>query len=389
MKLIDKIAAHFGYVPFSDLKDIAEDIGKFDEIAQEAAHRLKSTAALEDFANYVGLVNVSKVTTDHYIMFESGWDMDVATPAFASMGLIFMESEPEVIEEDITEKVNSSAPKPQPIDSFDTFQVNYHADTKTYYIAEDSGCSCPIPFDDFNELSDYDGPHTAAEVVAKLREVKVGTMRYRPDDAQRTESEKARDASLLDCQRASADRVIEHAKERGLWPRKFGTREATVTDHCEALSDAVKRKREKVFQSFFAIAREQISATMATLAGGTSKEFDGEPDRHKITTYLHESNIVGSEVIKPPVSRKIGDPIPEETHRPVLDVDLPVWVRESSTPGHYHLIIDKEMPWSDYAAVVRVLGDVGILEEGFVKASIARRGSWIRTPWTRKDEETK
>ena len=114
--------------------------------------------------------------------------------------------------------------KDEPCYSFHTFMVLFHTESKKYYIGEDSGRSCWPPFDDFKELSDYDGPHTAPEVVAKIREVKVGTMRYRDQDAWRSDREQAQDAALIDCQRLSVERVIEHAKERGLWPRKFGTR---------------------------------------------------------------------------------------------------------------------------------------------------------------------
>ena len=163
--------------------------------------------------------------------------------------------------------------------------------------------------------------------------------------------------------------------------------EKAMSDWQCSLNDAIERKRRKVFPQFFDIARNLISALMETLEGGDSGSFDGEPDRHKITAALHLSNIVGSEVLSPPVSRKIGDPIPEPNHKPVLDIDLPVWVRESTTPGHYHLIIDKEMPWDDYKRLLNVMCDVGILEPGFVKAAISRGASWIRTPWTEKLKE--
>ena len=66
---------------------------------------------------------------------------------------------------------------------------------------------------------------------------------------------------------------------------------------------------------------------------------------------------------------------------------MPIWAKESTTPGHWHLIIDKEMTWNDYKKLLTVLGEVGILEAGFVKASKARRASWIRVPWVKKEIE--
>ena len=35
-------------------------------------------------------------------------------------------------------------------------------------------------------------------------------------------------------------------------------------------------------------------------------------------------------------------------HRPILDIDLPAALIPSSTPGHYHLYIDKPMEWDRY-----------------------------------------
>lgn len=37
----------------------------------------------------------------------------------------------------------------EPDYSFDTFSLWYHPDECKYYWAEDSGCSCPSPFEDF------------------------------------------------------------------------------------------------------------------------------------------------------------------------------------------------------------------------------------------------
>jgi hypothetical protein len=71
-------------------------------------------------------------------------------------------------------------------------------------------------------------------------------------------------------------------------------------------------------------------------------------------------------------------------HKPVLDIDMGCLLIDSSTPGHHHLIIDKPMPWSDYSKLLEVLGEVGILEPGYVHASLEREQSWVRTPWTPK-----
>lgn len=79
------------------------------------------------------------------------------------------------------------------------------------------------------------------------------------------------------------------------------------------------------------------------------------------------------------------------THKPVLDIDMPVKIFPSSTEGHFHLFIDKEMSWEDYCKLMNTMADVGLLEQGYVNASIARGYSAIRLPWIKKEglEEVK
>jgi hypothetical protein len=96
-------------------------------------------------------------------------------------------------------------------------------------------------------------------------------------------------------------------------------------------------------------------------------------------TPLHESNSIGSRVISS--DRYIGHYV---AHKPVLDLDMDVLVLPSSTPGHHHLYIDRAMPWNEYSLLLNVLAHVGILQDGYVRASHHRSESFLRTPWTRK-----
>ena len=72
-------------------------------------------------------------------------------------------------------------------------------------------------------------------------------------------------------------------------------------------------------------------------------------------------------------------------HRPALDLDMGALLVQSSTPGHHHLYIDKQMPWGDYEKLLKVLAEVGIIQRGYADASIKRKRSRLRTPWTRKE----
>ena len=86
-----------------------------------------------------------------------------------------------------------------------------------------------------------------------------------------------------------------------------------------------------------------------------------------------------------PFSNVIGSRLKNsEEHAPALDLDVPAFMVESSTPGHSHLFIDVKMSWRKYKKLLKVLGECGILEEGYVKASIARQGSFLRLPWIKK-----
>lgn len=107
---------------------------------------------------------------------------------------------------------------------------------------------------------------------------------------------------------------------------------------------------------------------------------------------IHKAQIVTSEVREvtsvAPYESLFGDTnraLYPGTHKPVLDIDMPVKIFESTTPGHFHLFIDKEMSWEDYCKLMNVMAEVGILEQGYVKASIARQYSAIRLPWIKKE----
>lgn len=73
-------------------------------------------------------------------------------------------------------------------------------------------------------------------------------------------------------------------------------------------------------------------------------------------------------------------------HRPVLDLDIPVRLVPSSTPGNSHLYIDKAMSWGTYAKLLQALQDAGILEVGYAQAAIRRGTSFLRPPGVKKPE---
>lgn len=75
-------------------------------------------------------------------------------------------------------------------------------------------------------------------------------------------------------------------------------------------------------------------------------------------------------------------------HRPVIDIDLPIQVIPSSTRGHFHLYIDKEMSWDTYLHLLHALVYAGIVEEGYLHAAERRGFTAVRLPWITKEAGT-
>lgn len=95
-------------------------------------------------------------------------------------------------------------------------------------------------------------------------------------------------------------------------------------------------------------------------------EGDEALTRKEVET-LDESNLVGS---------KLKD---STLHAPAIDIDLPCRLVESRKPGHFHLYIDKEMSWTQYTKILLALTDAGIIEEGYLDASLKRGQTFLRT----------
>lgn len=104
--------------------------------------------------------------------------------------------------------------KSEPCYSFDTFMVLFNPENKMYYYGEDSGCSCPSPFDGFSKISDYEGPFTKQQMINIVREAqsKLDTRKtwvmVDGVEIEKTEVE----ADLLDSLLASVKHIEEHAE---------------------------------------------------------------------------------------------------------------------------------------------------------------------------------
>jgi hypothetical protein len=72
-------------------------------------------------------------------------------------------------------------------------------------------------------------------------------------------------------------------------------------------------------------------------------------------------------------------------HAPVLDLDFPCRLVESTTPGHFHLYLDRCVTWERYVQLLDALHDAGLIEDGFHKMSLHRGATFVRKPGVRKE----
>jgi hypothetical protein len=76
-----------------------------------------------------------------------------------------------------------------------------------------------------------------------------------------------------------------------------------------------------------------------------------------------------------------------DKHMPVLDIDVSHELVPSSTDGHSHLYINVECDWNDYVEFLEAAAKIGLLEEGYVNASINRGFTAVRKPGLVKTDE--
>lgn len=105
---------------------------------------------------------------------------------------------------------------------------------------------------------------------------------------------------------------------------------------------------------------------------------DGKPIKYVMpdaVANLHDANLITS---------RVQD---SDKHKIILDIDFPVKVIQSTTPGHYHLYIDKEIEFYALEDLLITMSAVGIVEHGYARASIQRGYTAVRLPWIKKEAD--
>lgn len=65
---------------------------------------------------------------------------------------------------------------------------------------------------------------------------------------------------------------------------------------------------------------------------------------------------------------------------------VPARAVPSSNPDHRHLYVDRALTWELYAPIVETMGDVGLMQAGFSRYSLARQMTMVLKPGLSKDK---
>lgn len=111
----------------------------------------------------------------------------------------------------------------------------------------------------------------------------------------------------------------------------------------------------------------------------SEQHYDPATEQREPVVNIHDANAVTSRTTSSLLS---STPM----HKPVLDIDFPAKLVPSSTPGHSHLYLDRELSWPQYKKLLDVLAEVGIIQDGYADSAIKRGYSAVRLPWVKKEQ---
>lgn len=135
----------------------------------------------------------------------------------------------------------------------------------------------------------------------------------------------------------------------------------------------MKNKIDKLWEQLPSFMRNHM--TTRTTLREESDDCSGEP---WIDRPIDKANLI--------TSKQERYPYGTEYHRPVLDIDFEARLVPSSTPGHYHLYLDKLIPKLAYFQLLRDLADADIIQRGYADSAIERGASSARLPWIKKND---
>ncbi len=106
--------------------------------------------------------------------------------------------------------------------------------------------------------------------------------------------------------------------------------------------------------------------------------LDEEAIKKQLASYIetspNEANLITSETER-------------GMHFPVIDIDFPAQLIESSNPGHYHLYLSRRMTHAQYGNLLKALREAGIIQQGIVNQFERLGATYARLPWVRRGSD--
>lgn len=104
-----------------------------------------------------------------------------------------------------------------------------------------------------------------------------------------------------------------------------------------------------------------------------------DPDARYLVP-VEQSNVVGSRCADTAGKTR-------RRHLPIVDLDYPHVYRESSTPGHAHLLLDVEISQWRWVLLMLGLWVGGVVSRNYMLWSFRRMCNYGRQPWQHKQDE--
>jgi hypothetical protein len=79
--------------------------------------------------------------------------------------------------------------------------------------------------------------------------------------------------------------------------------------------------------------------------------------------------------------------LPNGNHMPVIDIDRECMLIETTTTGHFHLYINREMTRAQYFSMLNALVLAGVVEPGYYAHALRRGATFARYPGVTKHNE--
>ena len=165
------------------------------------------------------------------------------------------------------------------------------------------------------------------------------------------------------------------------WSPTWDALEAMDLERVEVLEARDQQTRSAEAEALWAQLPEFMNGHMVIGLDPDAEDLTAE-GAHAAGYPDHDVNVGGIEEADMIASYDPGAGL----QRPVLDIDFPAALVPSTTPGHFHLYLDKPMSWEAYKDLLLALARADIIEDGYAQAALRRGYTSARLPWIRKPE---